>query len=44
MDMLRGEQIAEAGLQDWRKLAQGLHARYVVDDFSTGARQFSEMS
>lgn len=38
MDMLRGEQIAEANLTDWRKLAQGLHARYVVDDFSTGAR------
>nr|WP_274387754.1 VOC family protein [Salsipaludibacter albus] len=31
-------QIAEAGLADWRKLAQGLHARYVVDDFGTGAR------
>ena len=27
--MLSGEQIAEAGLADWRKLAQGLHARYV---------------
>ena len=38
MDMLKGEQIAEANLTDWRKLAQGLHARYVVDDFSTGAR------
>jgi len=38
MDMLRGEQIAEANLTDWRKLAQGLHARYLVDDFSTGAR------
>ena len=37
MDMLRGEQIAEANLADWRKLAQGLHARYVVDDFGTGA-------
>lgn len=36
--MLRGEQIAEADLSDWRKLAQGLHARYVVDDFGTGAR------
>ena len=32
MDMLRGEQIAEADLTDWRKLAQGLHARYVVDE------------
>jgi len=38
MDMLKGEQIAAANLTDWRKLAQGLHARYVVDDFGTGAR------
>jgi 4a-hydroxytetrahydrobiopterin dehydratase len=38
MDMLVGAQIAEAGLTEWRKLAQGLHARYMVADFSTGAR------
>jgi len=38
MDMLMGEQIAEANLTDWRKLAQGLHARYLVADFGTGAR------
>ena len=38
MDMLRGEQIAEAHLTEWRKLAQGLHARYVTRDFGTGAR------
>ena len=38
MDMLKGPEIAEARLTDWRKLAQGLHARYLVDDFSTGAR------
>lgn len=38
MDMLRGEQIAAADLTDWRKLAQGLHARYLVDDFRTAAR------
>src|SRR5688572_9898800 len=38
MDMLKGEQIAEANLTDWRKLAQGLHARYVIDDFATAAR------
>jgi len=38
MDMLRGNQIAEADLTDWRKLAQGLHARYLVRDFGTGAR------
>ncbi len=38
MDMLKGEQIAEAKLTDWRKLAQGLHARFLIDDFGTGAR------
>ena len=38
MDMLTGKQIAEARLTDWRKLAQGLHARYLVDGFGTGAR------
>lgn len=38
MDMLAGEAIADARLTDWRKLAQGLHARYLVDDFGTGAR------
>lgn len=38
MDMLKGEQIAEANLADWRKLAQGLHARYLIDDFGAGAR------
>ena len=38
MEMLRGEQIAESNLTDWRKLAQGLHARCVIDDFGTGAR------
>ena len=38
MDMLMGEQIAEANLTEWRKLAQGLHARYLIDDFGAGAR------
>ena len=38
MDMLRSAQIAEAGLTDWRKLAQGLHARYLTDGFAAGAR------
>lgn len=32
------DKIAEFGLTDWRKLGQGLHARYVVDDFGAGAR------
>jgi 4a-hydroxytetrahydrobiopterin dehydratase len=38
MDMLKSEQIAEADLTDWRKLAQGLHARYLVGDFGAAAR------
>ena len=38
MDMLTRDQILEAGLTDWRKLAQGLHARYVTDGFAAGAR------
>ena len=38
MDMLSGEQITEAKLTDWRKLGQGLHARFVVDDLAAGAR------
>jgi len=38
MEMLKGDRIAAAGLTDWRKLAQGLHARYVIDDFATGTR------
>lgn len=38
MDMLTGDQIAAADLTDWRKLGQGLHARYVVGDFAAGAR------
>ncbi|GAA4115200.1 hypothetical protein GCM10022415_11480 [Knoellia locipacati] len=38
MDMLRGDRIAEAHLTDWRKLAQGLHGRWLVDGFSAGAR------
>lgn len=35
--MLFGDAIARANLADWRKLAQGLHARYCVDDFSQAA-------
>lgn len=36
--MLMGDQIAKASLTDWRKLAQGLHARYRIDSFGSGAR------
>ena len=38
MDMLRGNAIASADLTEWRKLAQGIHARYVVHDFGGAAR------
>jgi len=30
------QQILEAGLDDWRKLATALHARFLTGDFSTG--------
>lgn len=43
MDMLTGEAIADAKLTDWRKLAQGLHARYLINDFGTGARFVAEV-
>ncbi len=36
--MLTDEEIAEANLAEWRKLGQGLHARYRVGDFGTGVR------
>lgn len=36
--MLMGDQIAAAGLSDWRKLAQGIHARYLTADFTTAGR------
>jgi 4a-hydroxytetrahydrobiopterin dehydratase len=38
MDMLSGQQITAAGLPDWRKLGQGLHARFVPADFDAGVR------
>lgn len=38
MDMLSGDQVTQAALTDWRKLGQGLHARYVTGDFAAGAR------
>ena len=41
---LTNEQIAAAGLAEWRKLAQGLHARYVVDSFPAAARFVAEVA
>jgi 4a-hydroxytetrahydrobiopterin dehydratase len=36
--MMRSAEIAGTNLNDLRKLAQGLHARFLVDDFAAGAR------
>ncbi len=38
MDMLSGDEITAAGLTDWRKLGQGLHARFAIRDFGAGVR------
>lgn len=38
METLTIEEILDAGLDDWRKLAQALHARYLTGDFVTGLR------
>jgi 4a-hydroxytetrahydrobiopterin dehydratase len=44
MDMLTGESIAAADLTDWRKLAQGLHARFSVPDLAAGTRFLSALA
>jgi len=36
MEQLTGKQILDARLDDWRKLAQALHARFLTGDFVTG--------
>jgi len=36
MPPLTTQQILDAGLDDWRKLAQALHARFDTGDFGTG--------
>ena len=38
MDKLTTQQVLDAGLGDWRKLAQALHARFLTGDFVTGLR------
>lgn len=38
MDMLTDDRIIAADLADWRKLGQGLHARYLVRDFPAAVR------
>ena len=37
MDKLSTQEILDAGLDDWRKLAQPLYARYRIADFTAGA-------
>lgn len=37
MGRLTNSEILAAGLDDWRKLAQALHARYEIPDFPAGA-------
>jgi len=37
MERLSNQQILDAGLVDWRKLAQALHARYLVPDYAQAA-------
>lgn len=36
MDKLTTKQILDAGLDDWRMLAQAIHARFLTGDFVTG--------
>ncbi|MFI7064321.1 VOC family protein [Kribbella sp. NPDC050124] len=36
--MLTTQAILDAGLDDWRKLAQALHARFLIDSFADGLR------
>jgi 4a-hydroxytetrahydrobiopterin dehydratase len=38
MEQLTTQQILDAGLDDWRKLATALHARFLTGDFATGFR------
>ena len=38
------DQIIQADLTDWRKLGQGLHARFLVDNFAAGARFVSAIA
>jgi 4a-hydroxytetrahydrobiopterin dehydratase len=37
VDKLSTQEILDAGLDDWRKLAQALHARYRIADLAAGA-------
>ena len=36
MEKLTNQEVLDAGLADWRKLAQALHARFLTGDFARG--------
>lgn len=38
MEQITVQQILDAGLDDWRRLAQALHARFQTGDFAAGLR------
>ena len=44
MTRLGNQQITDAGLADWRKLAQALHARFRIPDFGTGAAFLADVA
>ncbi len=44
MNKLSNDEIAKAGLSDWRKLAQALHARYVIPDYLTVTRFLTDVA
>jgi 4a-hydroxytetrahydrobiopterin dehydratase len=37
VDRISNQQISDSGLDDWRKLAQALHARYAIPDYIAAA-------
>jgi len=37
MEKVSNQQIVDAGLADWRKLAQALHTRYLIPDYAVAA-------
>ena len=44
MEQLTSQEILDAGLDDWRKLAQALHARFRTGDFVTGLKFVSAVA
>lgn len=44
MDIVSNQQILDAGLDDWRKLAQALHTRFAVPDYAAAARFISAVA